>query len=56
MLGNTPDMIQTGPFGKQINRIYTSDGAFDIDREFYLGLLVDRARGRSAMIARFRGR
>jgi len=56
MLGNTPDMIQTGPYGKQINRIYISDGAFDIDREFYLGLLVDRARGRSAMIARFRGR
>ena len=55
MLGNTLDMIQTGPFGKQINGIYISDGV-DIDREFYLGLLVDRAKGRSAMIARFRGR
>lgn len=55
MLGNTLDMIQTGPFGKQINGFYISDGV-DIDRDFYLGLLVDRVRGCSAMVARFRGR
>lgn len=54
MIGNTLDMIQTGPFGKQINGFYISDGV-DIDREFYLGLLVDRVSGRSAMVARFRG-
>src|SRR3546814_11179052 len=46
MLGNTLVTIQTGDAGKQVNRLYISDGA-DIKQEFYLSLLVDRAPTRS---------
>lgn len=34
MLGNTLVTIQTGDAGKQVNRLYITDGA-DIDKEFY---------------------
>ncbi|HDZ71882.1 MAG TPA: succinate--CoA ligase subunit beta, partial [Aurantimonas coralicida] len=47
MLGNTLVTKQTGPAGKQVNRLYIEDGA-DIDRELYLSLLVDRTVGRVA--------
>ena len=43
MLGNTLVTIQTGAAGKQVNRLYVTDGV-DIAKEFYLALLVDRAR------------
>ena len=41
MLGATLVTIQTGPAGKQVNRIYVEEGS-DIDKEFYLSILVDR--------------
>jgi succinyl-CoA synthetase beta subunit len=41
MLGATLVTIQTGPHGKQVNRLYLEEGA-DIAKEFYLSLLVDR--------------
>ena len=41
MLGATLVTEQTGPAGKQVNRIYLEDGS-DISKEFYLSLLVDR--------------
>ncbi len=41
MLGKTLVTHQTGPAGKQVNRIYIEDGS-DIERELYLALLVDR--------------
>ena len=41
MLGATLVTIQTGPAGKQVNRLYIEDGS-DIDKEFYLSILVDR--------------
>src|SRR6201987_3969290 len=41
MLGATLGTVQTGPHGKQVNRLYIEDGS-DIDREFYLSLLVNR--------------
>src|SRR6185436_3760907 len=41
MLGATLVTIQTGPQGKQVNRLYIEDGS-DIDKEFYLSILVDR--------------
>ena len=44
MLGNTLVTKQTGPAGKQVNRLYIEDGA-DIARELYCSLLVDRATG-----------
>src|ERR1700674_4707151 len=41
MLGATLVTVQTGPHGKQVNRLYVEDGS-DIDKEFYLSILVDR--------------
>ncbi|MBN8819222.1 MAG: ADP-forming succinate--CoA ligase subunit beta [Sphingomonas sp.] len=54
MLGNTLVTIQTGEAGKQVNRLYITDGV-DIEKEFYLALLVDRASGRIAMVASTEG-
>src|SRR5215470_1179090 len=41
MLGATLVTVQTGPHGKQVNRLYIEDGS-DIDKEFYLSILVNR--------------
>src|SRR6201747_237944 len=41
MLGATLVTVQTGPQGKQVNRLYVEDGS-DIDKEFYLAILVNR--------------
>ena len=54
MLGNTLVTIQTGDAGKQVNRLYITDGA-DIDKEYYLSLLVDRKSSRIAMIVSTEG-
>ena len=54
MLGNTLVTKQTGPAGKQVNRLYIEDGA-DIDRELYLSLLVDRSVGRIAFVVSTEG-
>ncbi len=54
MLGNTLVTVQTGEHGKQVNRLYVTDGV-DIAREFYLALLVDRVSGRVAMVASTEG-
>ena len=54
MLGNTLVTIQTGDDGKQVNRLYVTDGV-DIAHEYYLSMLVDRASGQVAMIASTEG-
>ncbi|GAM04660.1 MULTISPECIES: ADP-forming succinate--CoA ligase subunit beta [Novosphingobium] len=54
MLGNTLVTIQTGDAGKQVNRLYVTDGV-DIAKEYYFSMLVDRATGRVAMIASTEG-
>ena len=54
MLGNTLVTIQTGDEGKQVNRLYVTDGV-DIAHEYYLSMLVDRASGKVAMIASTEG-
>src|SRR6201997_232726 len=41
MLGATLVTVQTGPHGKPVNRLYIEEGS-DIDKEFYLSLLVNR--------------
>ena len=41
MLGATLVTVQTGSHGKQVNRLYIEEGS-DIDKEFYLSILVDR--------------
>jgi succinyl-CoA synthetase beta subunit len=54
MLGKTLVTIQTGAEGKQVNRLYVTDGV-DIAKEYYLALLVDRESGRIAMVASTEG-
>jgi len=54
MLGNTLVTKQTGPAGKQVNRLYIEDGA-DIARELYLSILVDRTVGRVAFVVSTEG-
>jgi succinyl-CoA synthetase beta subunit len=54
MLGNTLVTIQTGDAGKQVNRLYVTDGV-DIAAEYYLSMLVDRKTGRVAMIVSTEG-
>ena len=54
MLGNTLVTVQTGDAGKQVNRLYVTDGV-DIASEYYLSMLVDRASGRVAMIVSTEG-
>jgi succinyl-CoA synthetase beta subunit len=54
MLGKTLVTIQTGPAGKQVQRLYITDGV-DIAKEFYLALLVDRETGRIAVVASTEG-
>ena len=54
MLGNTLVTAQTGPAGKQVNRLYIEDGA-DIARELYCSLLVDRGTGRVSFVVSTEG-
>jgi len=54
MLGHTLVTKQTGPAGKQVNRLYIEDGA-DIDRELYLSILVDRSVGKVAFVVSTEG-
>jgi len=54
MLGKTLVTIQTGAQGKQVQRLYITDGV-DIEKEFYLALLVDRESGRIAVVASTEG-
>ena len=54
MLGNTLVTIQTGDAGKQVNRLYVTDGV-DIAKEYYLSLVVDRGTGRVALIVSTEG-
>lgn len=54
MLGNTLVTKQTGPAGKQVNRLYIEDGA-DIERELYLSLLVNRETGKISFVASTEG-
>jgi len=54
MLGRTLVTKQTGPAGKQVNRVYIEDGA-KIERELYLALLVDRQSSRIAFVCSTEG-
>lgn len=54
MLGRTLVTHQTGPVGKQVNRIYIEDGA-GIETELYLALLVDRQTSRISFVCSTEG-
>jgi succinyl-CoA synthetase beta subunit len=49
LLGSVLVTHQTGPHGKQVNRLYIEEGSL-IDREFYLSALVDRESSRIAFV------
>ena len=54
MLGRTLVTHQTGPAGKQVNRIYIEDGS-GIETEMYLALLVDRVTSRISFVCSTEG-
>src|SRR5215470_2555337 len=49
LLGSILVTHQTGPHGKQVNRLYIEEGSA-IDREFYLSVLLDRESSRIAFV------
>ena len=54
MMGATLVTAQTGEAGKQVNRLYIEDGA-NIEKEFYLSMLIDRATSRISFVVSTEG-
>ncbi len=54
LLGRKLVTHQTGPGGREVKRLL-AEAASDIDREFYLGMVIDRATSRPAMMASAEG-
>src|SRR5580658_5618399 len=54
LLGSTLVTHQTGPHGKQVNRLYIEEGS-PIDKEFYLSMLIDRETSCVAFVASTEG-
>jgi succinyl-CoA synthetase beta subunit len=54
LLGRVLVTHQTGPGGREVKRLL-AEALSDIAREFYLGMVVDRATGRPAMMASSEG-
>lgn len=54
LLGMTLVTHQTGPEGKEVNRLYIEDGC-DIKRELYFGILIDRVTSRVTVMASTEG-
>jgi succinyl-CoA synthetase beta subunit len=54
LLGSVLVTHQTGPHGKQVNRLYIEEGSA-IDRELYLSALVDRETSRVAFVVSTEG-
>lgn len=54
ILGATLITHQTGPEGKQVNRLFIEEGC-DIDHEYYAGLVLDRATGKVTFMASSEG-
>ncbi len=54
MLGATLVTVQTGAHGKQVNRLYIEEGS-DIDKEFYLSLLVNRETSKVSFVVSTEG-
>ena len=54
MLGNTLITKQTGPQGRVVGTLYFAE-AVDIDKEYYLSILMDRDSGKVAIVASIAG-
>lgn len=54
LIGKTLVTHQTGPAGKEVKKVYVQEGA-NIDSEFYLGMVLDRAKEMPVMMASTEG-
>jgi succinyl-CoA synthetase beta subunit len=54
MLGNVLVTKQTGPDGKQVQRLYVTDGV-DIAKEYYCSVVIDRATSRVTFLVSTEG-
>ena len=54
LLGTTLVTHQTGPEGKEVQKVFVEQGC-DIDQEFYLGMVIDRATAWVTMMASSEG-
>ena len=54
LLGKTLVTHQTGPEGREVKRLYVEESS-NIDKEFYLSCLVDRASSKIAFISSDQG-
>jgi len=54
MLGNTLVTLQTGPAGRKVQTVYFTT-ASDIKKEYYMAILLDRARSRPVVVASTEG-
>src|SRR5215469_1785312 len=54
MLGMMLKTHQTGPEGQKVNKVYVEEG-LPIEREFYLGMTLDRATSRLSLMASSEG-
>lgn len=54
LLGDTLVTIQTGEEGQEVKTIYVTDGV-DIKQEFYLGILLDRAKSKNVIMVSTEG-
>ncbi len=54
MLGNTLITKQTGPQGRTVGTVFFAEAA-DIDKEYYLSILMDRASSKVAIVASLAG-
>ena len=54
LIGKTLVTIQTGPEGKTVNQVFVEAGC-DIDRELYMGIVLDRAVAKPVMMVSTEG-
>lgn len=54
LLGDTLVTVQTGEEGQKVKKIYVTDGV-DIEEEFYLSILLDRAKSKNVIMVSSEG-
>ncbi|MEX0686886.1 MAG: ADP-forming succinate--CoA ligase subunit beta [Balneolales bacterium] len=54
LLGDVLVTVQTGEEGKRVDRLYITDGV-DIDKEFYVGVTLDRSKGQNVIMVSTQG-
>src|SRR5690625_2354145 len=54
LLGDVLVTLQTGEEGQEVKTIYITDGV-DIEKEFYLGILLDRANSKNVIMVSTEG-